>query len=56
MTAKILYVCMAGATDCNKKRNGLFGFTVCYDDDKFKGADGKPCPFLKPLKVDSDWV
>lgn len=47
-----IYRCTAGAVDCNKKRNGLHGFTVCVDDDKFKGSEGKPCSFLKPLKVE----
>jgi hypothetical protein len=47
-----LFVCTAGATDCVKKRNGLYGFTVCADDNKFKGADGKACSFLKPLQVE----
>ena len=49
---KVLFVCRAGATDCNKKRNGLYGFTVCVDDDKFKGTDGEPCKFLQSLKVE----
>jgi hypothetical protein len=52
MTMVTIFRCTAGAVDCVKKRNGLQGFMVCSDDDKFKGADGKPCPFLKPLKVE----
>lgn len=52
MTQVNIFRCIAGAVDCDKKRNGLFGFTVCAEKDTFKGADGKPCPFLKPLKVE----